>query len=50
MTGRIFYVDSAEGCDENCGTEEKKPWKSLEKVNSLYLRPGDEIRFKRGGK
>ncbi len=42
-----YYV-SASGSDSNAGTSEDKPWKTLAKVNSFTLKPGDQILFKRG--
>ena len=45
----IYYVDSVNGDDGNCGTQENAPLRSLERVNGLKLQPGSEIRFCRGG-
>ena len=47
-TGTTYYVDSTSGNDENNGTSENAPWKSLEKVNSTVFQPGDQILFKTG--
>jgi len=47
---RIFYVDDVNGSDVNLGFTPEAAWKSVEKVNSQILQPGDVIRFRRGGK
>jgi hypothetical protein len=44
-----FYVDSEKGDDSAAGTTESAAWKSLEKVNTAELIPGDQVLFKRGG-
>jgi len=44
----VYYVSSS-GNDENKGTSEDFPWRSLDKVNLFYkLEPGDQILFNRG--
>jgi parallel beta-helix repeat protein len=43
-----YYVSSTDGNDANSGTSTATPWKSLAKVNSFSLQPGDEILFRRG--
>ncbi len=43
-----YYVDSSLGADTNSGSE-TTPWKTLAKVNSARLLPGDKVFFKRGG-
>ena len=47
--GTVYYVDNVTGNDENSGTSEGNSWKSLDKVNSVELEPGDQILFKSGG-
>ena len=47
--GAEYYVDSAAGDDAAAGTSPQAAWRSLEKVNAAELRPGDVVRFKRGG-
>lgn len=42
-----FYIDASGGDDEFEGTIDQ-PYKTLGKVNSLELKPGDRILFKRG--
>ena len=44
-----YYVDSAAGDDAAAGTSPQTAWRSLAKVNAAELRPGDVVRFKRGG-
>ena len=39
-----YYVDSSLGADTNSGSE-TTPWKSLAKVNSAKLLPGDTVFF-----
>ena len=43
-----YYVDSQNGNDTNTGLATNQAWRSLEKVGSTKLFPGDSIRFKRG--
>jgi parallel beta-helix repeat protein len=45
----IDYYISSSGNDSNPGNSPKSPWKSIEKVNSIfpYLKPGDKILFSR---
>jgi hypothetical protein len=43
-----FYVDSVSGLDSNPGTL-AMPWKTIAKVNSTKLTPGQSVAFKRGG-
>ncbi|MET3921626.1 hypothetical protein [Arthrobacter sp. UYEF20] len=45
--GTTYYV-SAAGSDSNSGTSSSAPWKSLSKVNSIVLTPGDTVSFRRG--
>ena len=45
---RFFYVDSASGNDSNSGDSESNAWKSISRVNSQELQPGDTVMFKRG--
>jgi hypothetical protein len=44
-----FYVDSEAGDDASAGAELSAPWKSLDRVNTAALLPGDRVLFKRGG-
>lgn len=43
-----YYVDPSSGLDTNSGSE-ATPWKTLARVNSAKLMPGDSVFFKRGG-
>ncbi len=43
-----FYIDSKGGSDNNSGTSESKPLKSLSAVSKRYFQPGDKILFKSG--
>lgn len=46
-TGRVFYVRS-DGCDENDGLSDESAWRTLAKVSSYGLSPGDTVKFRRG--
>lgn len=46
---RTFYVDSEDGADDNVGLSPDEAWRSLDRVNSAELKPGDTVRFKCGG-
>ncbi len=46
---RTFYVDSAAGDDDAEGQSPDHAWRSLERVNSAELQPGDTVRFRCGG-
>jgi hypothetical protein len=43
-----YYVDSSNGSDSNSGTL-SAPWKTVAKVNSTTLAPGQSVGFSRGG-
>jgi len=45
--GRTFFVATS-GNNANDGLSQKLPWRSLDKVNSAALEPGDKVLFKRG--
>ena len=44
-----YYINSEIGSDENIGTSENSPWKSIQKVNRTTFLPGDSILFSCGG-
>jgi hypothetical protein len=43
-----YYLDATGGNDSNSGNSVEKAWKSLEKVKSLALKPGDKVLLKKG--
>lgn len=45
---RVFFVSQSQGSDANSGQSQQQPWQSLEKLLSVSLGPGDEVRLKRG--
>lgn len=47
--GRNFFVDADAGSDAADGLAPERAWQSLARVNSADFRPGDTVRFKRGG-
>ena len=47
ISGTTYYV-SNRGDDQNDGRTPETPWKTLEKVSSTPLQPGDGVRFCRG--
>ncbi|MFG1706150.1 NosD domain-containing protein [Nonomuraea sp. M3C6] len=48
QAGTTYYVDSKAGNDAAAGTGAATAWKSLDKVGSADLKPGDTVSFKRG--
>ncbi|MER6917237.1 right-handed parallel beta-helix repeat-containing protein [Streptomyces sp. NPDC000594] len=46
--GTTYYVDAVSGSDSNNGTRATTPWKTLNRVNSAALAPGDTVAFRRG--
>lgn len=42
-----YFVDAEYGDDNNSGTSRKEPWQTVEKVNSMTFKPGDNLYFKR---
>lgn len=47
--GDTYYIDPA-GNDSNNGMSPGTAWKTIAKVNSFTLKPGDRVLLKRGGK
>ncbi|MDD3920682.1 MAG: hypothetical protein PHO41_05910, partial [Eubacteriales bacterium] len=47
VTGTSYYV-SSEGNDENDGLSPETPWRTVAKVNTVQLQPGDGVFFRRG--
>jgi parallel beta-helix repeat protein len=48
LLGATYYVDSAQGRDQNDGLSEASPWKTLARINSSKFSAGDAILLKRG--
>lgn len=46
--GNIYYVDAINGMDSNDGLSPDRAWKTIEKVNSAKLNPGDSVLLRRG--
>jgi Right handed beta helix region len=46
VTSKIYYVDTT-GNDDNPGTK-ISPFKTIQKINTIHLKPGDAISFKSG--
>lgn len=46
--GTTYYVDLQQGSDNNSGTSESAPWKTLAKVNNSRFLPGDRVLLHRG--
>lgn len=44
----IRYYISNTGLDSNTGTSMNSPWKTMEKVNTVILKPGDQVLFHSG--
>tara|TARA_R110000868_G_scaffold91384_9_gene253469 strand:- start:1493 stop:2947 length:1455 start_codon:yes stop_codon:yes gene_type:complete len=44
-----YFVDNLIGEDLNNGEDQATPFKTLNRVNQLHLKPGDSVLFKRGG-
>jgi hypothetical protein len=45
---RSYYLDSNSGDDSNSGLSPSKAWRTIGKVNSITLAPGDTVYFRRG--
>lgn len=46
--GRTYYVDPVAGVDSNSGTSASTPFRTLARVNTIALLPGDTILLKAG--
>ncbi len=44
----VYYVSSTDGSDSNSGADQAHPFRTVAKVNSLNLAPGDQVLFKCG--
>lgn len=47
---QAYYIDTQNGHDNNDGKTPENAWKSLEKVNTITLNPGNKILFRSGHK
>ena len=43
-----YYVDSSIGDDSSSGRSPSSAWRTIGKVNSMALAPGDTVYFRRG--
>jgi len=43
-----YYVNTVKGSDGNIGTNTKEPFETIDKINTLVLKPGDRIFFASG--
>ncbi|MCA5961390.1 hypothetical protein LC724_14840 [Blautia sp. RD014234] len=48
VSGTVYHVDSENGSDENGDGSISNPFKTLDKVNTIELQPGDGISLKKG--
>ncbi|MGA1821194.1 MAG: right-handed parallel beta-helix repeat-containing protein [Thermoplasmatota archaeon] len=48
FVGSTYYVDATKGNDSNSGTSATAAWKTVARVASKTLQPGDTVKFKRG--
>ncbi|GAA3619334.1 right-handed parallel beta-helix repeat-containing protein [Flavivirga jejuensis] len=48
-TQTTYFVDNLIGDDTNKGISKKMPFKSMEIINKVHLKPGDSVLFRRGG-
>ncbi|MBE6605860.1 MAG: S-layer homology domain-containing protein [Ruminococcaceae bacterium] len=48
VEGTKYFVSSSSGNDSNDGLSPMSAWKSIDKVNSMNIKPGDGVFFKRG--
>lgn len=46
--GKTYYVSSSDGDDSNDGLSSGAAFKTIEKLNTLYFVPGDQILFRKG--
>jgi hypothetical protein len=43
-----YYINTTKGSDNNSGTSPESPWKTIQRINSQKLQPGDSVLFARG--
>lgn len=47
-SGTTYYISDSLGNDENSGTSEAAPWKTVERLSQVSLTAGDTVLFKSG--
>ena len=47
-SGTTYYISDSLGNDENNGTSEATPWKTIERLSQVSLTAGDKVLFKSG--
>ena len=47
-SGTTYYISDSLGNDENNGTSESTPWKSIERLSQVNLTAGDKVLFRSG--
>ncbi len=47
INANSYYISNS-GNDNNSGTSDLSPWKTLKKLETTVLKPGDKVYFKRG--
>lgn len=48
IAGTIYYVSADKGSDTNSGTSESQAFQTLDKINELTLKPGDQVLLEKG--
>ena len=48
-TMTLFYVDDLAGRDDASGRSPQEAWRSLERLETDEIRPGDSVLLRRGG-
>ncbi len=48
-TAADYYVDSVSGSDSASGRTDQEAWRTLDRVNTAAIQPGDSVLFKKGG-
>lgn len=47
VTPKVYHLSNSVGKDSNLGSADS-PWKTIDKVNTIRLGPGDQVLFQRG--
>ncbi|MBJ6368967.1 right-handed parallel beta-helix repeat-containing protein [Snuella sedimenti] len=45
---KAYFFNTQTGNDDNLGTSEEKPWRSISKLNTIKLNPGDHVYLAQG--